>query len=334
MIHNLLSNQTLSNQPTPLVKRFSPMSGVGEDLSTASTYEEAMRMSKLGFTPIQKKMQTLTGEPRLGHKVLYNSITGEQLSVVKDEYTVISNEEAFNTAEDLVEQEGFTFQTSNIQKGGARCRLILSGPEAIIAGEKYTSYAIFNNSFDLSKSVSIQFMFMRLACLNGLMRKAPHCNSSISLAHFGQKETKLSRLSKFKTKFSKTLSYLQKEAELLRSTKLTRQEFIDEIIPIVVSHTFQRPITAKLTPQQGTRTQAYIMSILAAYDEIDTINYNDTALKVQLALSDTDSHLAPFVNRKNRADLYLDRITQNNTIMSTANMATNYIIKSRKLEVA
>lgn len=330
MNNNLLQSSAPSVRKAVL-KRFSPVDGVGVDLKNATSYSEAMGISGLGFIPEQELLATVKdGRAITGYKALFNSLTGEQLSVVKKEYTVISNDEAFNTAEDLVSFEGFKYETSNTQNGGARSRLILSGPSAFIAGEEYTPYAVFNNSFDLSKSVCIQFMFMRLACLNGLMRKAPHCNSTIALSHFGHKETKLKRLTEFRNNFAATLGYLQREATILQSTPLTRKEFKDEIVPFIVAHTFQRPINAQLTPQQRTRTEAYVTSIMKAYDEVDTANYNDTAFKAQLALSDIDSHLAPFVNR-NRADLYLDRVLQSGTLLSTANAAANYIIGTRKL---
>lgn len=313
--------------------RFSPTDGIGVDIKNATTYGDALILSGLGFIPEQQRLATIdTGREIKGYKALFNSITGAQLSVVKNEYTVISNEEAFSTSEDLVAFEGFKYEVSNMQKDGARSRLLLSGPNVYIGGEEYTPYAVFNNSFDLTKSVCIQFMFMRLSCLNGLMRKAPHCNSTLALSHFGQKETKLKRLTQFRNNFAATLAYLQREADLLQSTTLTRSEFENEVVPVVVSHVFQRPITAQLTPQQQTRTQAYITSIMTAYDAVDTANFNDTAFKAQLAFSDVDSHLAPFVNR-NRPDLYLDRILQSGTVLSTANVATNYIMTSRSLRV-
>ena len=329
---NLISKPKNQIRET-ILRRFSPLEGVGVDLKNASTYSEALTLSGLGFTPQQERMATISNNrPITGYKALFNSITGKQLSVVKDEYMVISNGESFMTAEDLVTYEGFKYEVSNMQRDGARSRLILSGPSIFIEGEEYTPYAVFNNSFDLTKSVCIQFMFLRLACLNGFMRKAPKCNSTIALSHFGQKETKLKRLNQFRNNFAAAVNYLQREAAVLQSTKLTREEFHNEIVPLVVAHTFQRPASAPITAQQQVRTEAYITSLMQAYDAVDTQNYKDTAFKVTLALSDADSHLAPFVNR-GRADLYLDRILQNGTVLSTANVATNYIIHSRNLVI-
>lgn len=325
-----INNPNLLTQS--VLRRFSPLDGIGVDLSAATSYQEALTLSGLGFNPIQEKMTTQSGRPITGYKALFNSITDTQLSVVTNQYTVISNEEAFQTAEDLVDFEGFKYEMSNMQKDGARSRLILSGPNVFIAGEEYTPYAVFNNSFDLSKSVCIQFMFMRLACLNGLMRKAPHCNSTIALAHFGKKEEKLKKLTKFRNRFAITLNYLQREAEALQSTPLTRAEFKDEICQFAAAHSFQRKKGQVLTDVQQARQDDFILAALQAYDAIDTANYNNTAFKAQLAFADIDSHLAPFVNR-NRADLYLDRILQSNAILSTANAVSNYLIKSRHIVI-
>lgn len=329
---NLLTSEQ-SNIRQIILGRFSPIDGIGVDIRNAKNYGEALTLSGLGFTPIQEKLITeSTGRKITGFKALFNSFTSEQLSVVKNEYTVITNEEAFTTAEDLVAYEGFKYEISNIQKGGARSRLLLSGPNVYIAGEEYTPYAVFNNSFDTTKSVCIQFMFMRLSCLNGLMRKAPQCNSTISLAHFGQKETKLKKLTAFRNSFAVTLNYLQRESAALQATPLTREEFKNEIVPMAAAHIFQRAPLTQLSEQQMARTEAYMMAVMQAYDAIDTINFNDTAFKAQLAFSDTDSHLAPFVNR-GRPDLYLDRILQSGTVLSTANAVTNYLINTRKINV-
>jgi hypothetical protein len=313
-----------------VLKRFSPIEGVGIDLSQATNYQEALKVSGLGFTPVQEQLVTAGGVIVKGHKALYNSITNEQLSVVKKEYMVLTNEEAFQTAEDLVNYEGFKYEASNMQKGGTRSRLILSGPNAFIAGEEYTPFAVFNNSFDATKSVCIQFMFMRLACLNGMMRKAQQCNSTISLAHFGQKEAKLKALTQFRHSFAATMRYLQKEAEALQITPLTREEFKNEIATFAANYTFKRTLAQKLTSTQTARNEAFILSALQAYDAIDTANYDGTAFKAQLAFADVDSHMAPFVNR-GRADIYLDRILQSDTTLSAANAVTNYILKSRNI---
>jgi len=313
--------------------RFSPVDGVGVDIKNASTYEEALKLSGLGFTPLEEKLVTeSTGRVITGYKALFNSITQRQLSVVKNEYTVISNEEAFSTAEDLVAYEGFKYEVSNMKRDGARSRLILSGPNVYIAGEEYTPYAIFNNSFDTTKSVCIQFMFLRLACLNGLMRKAPSCNSTLALSHFGQKEAKLKRLTEFRNTFAITLNYLQREAAVLQSIPLSREEFRNELAPLAASHVLQRKPNTPLTEQQQAKNEAYIMAAMKAYDAIDTTNFDGTAFKAQLAFADVDSHLAPFMNR-GRPDIYLDRILQSDTVLSAANVITNYIIESRNVRI-
>ena len=313
-----------------VMQRFSPLDGIGKDLTIYSSYDYALRESGLGFTPRVARLYSDADEKIEGYKAIFNG--DKLLSVVKDDYTVVSNAEAFSIAEDLVDSEGFTYTVSNIQKNGARCRLILSGPTVQIAGEDFTPYAVLNNSFDLSRSISVQFMFLRMACLNGILRRGHGITSSISLTHFGEKDTKLKRLSQFRTGFSKSLDYLKREAEALRNTPFTKEEFRNEILPNLISHVFQRPDSTQLTERQQSRTQAFIESVLSAYDAEDTSEFNGTAYKVMLTMTDLDSHLAPFVNRSN-PDVYINRVLQTETIMSMANYATNYIISTRKIKI-
>ena len=313
-----------------VLKRFSPLDGIGKDLTQATSYKDAMHSALLDFEPQVKALKTVEEVPIVGYKGIFNE--DKLLSVVKDDYTVVSNMEAFAVAEELVKEEGFNYCTSNIQKDGARCRLVLSGPATYIEGEVFTPYAIFNNSFDLSRSISIQFMFERLVCLNGMMRRAPGVSSSIYLTHFGEKDPKLQRLTDFKINFEYTFNYLQKEAHAFVNTPFTKDEFRKEFLPELISHIFQRKPNAPLSERQMVRTQSFIESVLSAYDADDTQNFNNTAYKVLLTMTDLDSHLAPFVNRSN-PDVYINRVLQTETLMSMANFAANYIIKTRKLHI-
>lgn len=313
-----------------VMRRFSPLDGIGKDLTSETNYYEALNKSGLGFLPAVKKLYLEDNTKVNGYKALYNGNT--LLSVVKDDYTVISNEEAFSIADDLVREDNFTYVTGNIEKGGARCRLVLSGPTIDIAEEDFTPYVILNNSFDLSRSVSIQFMFMRLVCLNGLMRRVPGMTSSIVLTHFGEKDTKLKRLVRFRDTFTDTLAYLRKEAEVFKDTPLSKEEFRKEILPELIKHVFQRDVAAPLSEKQQQRTQSFIESVLSAYDSADTENFNGTAYKVLLTMTDLDSHLVPFVNRNN-PDIYINRVLQSEAIVSMANFIGNYIIKTRGLKI-
>lgn len=329
-----VSNNLLNTDPDRIrkavMKRFSALDGIGKDLTQTTSYEEALQLSGLGFEPVVKKLKTVDDVPVEGYKGLYND--DKLLSIVKGDYTVVSNQEAFSVADALVKEEGFKYCVSNIQKDGARCRLVLSGPQVYIANEIFTPYAIFNNSFDLSRSISVQFMFERLVCLNGLMRKAPGVSSSIYLTHFGEKDPKLKRLSDFKISFEQTFAYLQKEAAAFLKVPMTKEEFRKEILPKVVSHVFQRSEDTPLSERQMSRTQSFIESVLSAYDADDTQEFNNTAYKVILAMTDVDSHLAPFINRSN-PDVYINRVLQTETLMSLANFTANYIIKTRNLKI-
>lgn len=314
-----------------ILRRFSPLDGIGKDLRSATTYEEALKISGLGFTPEVHKLETVgSKKPAEGYKAIFNG--DKILSVVQNAYTVVSNEEAFAVAEDLVKEDGFKYEVSNMSRNGARSRLVLSGPNVDIGGEAFTPYAIFNNTFDLSRAISIQFMFMRLVCLNGMMRRAPGVTSCIHLAHFGEKASTLRKLAQFEISFVKTLKYLQQEAQALQSVEFTREEFQKEMLPQIVGHVFHRPIDAPITQKQTIRTQAFIDSVMSAYDSQDLANFSNTAYKVLLTMTDVDSHLAPIVDHKN-PDIYINRILQIGTIQSLANFAADYLIKTRHIKI-
>lgn len=306
---------------TSALSRFSPLDGIGQDLRAAKTYEEALAISGLGFIPAEEKLVTVHGVPVVGYKALFNG--PDLLSVVKKEYLTVSNTEAFLTADDLVAFENFVYEVSNMVNHGAKSRLFLSGPIVMIEGEEFTPYAVFNNSFDLSKSVSVEIVFLRAVSKSGYMRRGPGIESSVTFTHFGAKEPKLKKLARFKAAFSKTVGYLQMEASKLRALPYTRLQFIEEIIPIAVAHAFQRPKDTPITQRQQSRVLAFVESLLSAYDTPDLQPFDGTAYKAVLAMADIDSHLPPFINRGN-ADLYANRLLQDGLRPSLANTVANY----------
>lgn len=313
---------------TTVLGRFSPFDGIGEDLRSVTGYDEALEVSGLGFEPRIELMQTIADRQLInGYKAIFNE--KDLLSVVKNEYTVVSNREAFAVSEDLKDFENFTYEVSNMVNYGAKSRLFMSGPIVLIEGEEFTPYAVFHNSFDLSKSVSIQIMFLRMASKSGFMRRGPGVKSSVTFAHFGAKEPKLEKLNQFKYSFAVTLGFLQKEAAELRAMPLTRDQFVDDIIPLAVSHAFQRPKDEPITDRQQNRVISFVETILSAYDSPDLSNFDGTAYKAVLAMADIDSHAAPFVNRGN-ADLYINRILQDNGLRpSLANTVANHFKSSK-----
>lgn len=312
-----------------LLKRFSPLDGIGADLRGVTDYEAAMQVSKIGFIPEEKKLLTADGKNVPTHKAIFNG--DELVSVVKKNYNTIPNMEAFEVAEDLVNSNGFNYEVGSVQGAGKVSRLALAGETMNILGDDFIPYAVITNSFDCSTGLSFKFMLLRVVCLNGMVREWKNASSSIWLSHTTTKENRLNQLGNAVNKAMEVKALMQKEADVLSNTPFTRDEFTKEIIPQIISKVYPQRKLNNITEGRGENINKLIATTLAAYDADDTQNFNNTAYKVLLTMADLDSHLS---TKNQDPNVYLNRILQNGLInTSLVNLVGNYLLSSRGIKL-
>lgn len=316
--------KVLEDKRRILSRRFSPLDGIGTDLRGETSYQEAMRVSGVGFEPVEKDLITLDGIEISTHKAIFNGTN--LLSVMKKGYTTIPNMEAFRLAEDLVAEGDFKYEVGSIQNNGKTSRLILSGDVTNILGEAFLPYAVLSNSFDGSSGLSLKIMYLRLACLNGLVREWEEASSSIWLPHTSTKEKRVEQLMLAANKSLEVRRNIEKEAEILSQVPFSREEFAKEIIPKVIAKAYApQEKLLNLTERQQNHVTELIATTLAAYDAEDLQNFNGTAYKVLLTMADLDSHMK---TRTKDPNVYINRLLQNGLIgASLTNIVGNYMLK-------
>jgi hypothetical protein len=161
--------------------------------------------------------------------------------------------------------------------------------------------------------------------LNGLTRYLGGKKNQlwIKVQHSNSVDSKIRIANDTMKNYAKEVEAIKAETNAFMNTKMSRKEFEQEIIPVMLG-------AMKLNPENEkegnvAKINQVIQKALSAYDAEDTQNYNNTAYKVILAMTDLESHLEPFRDTQNPS-LYMNRVLSG--MMWTTAIAT-YIANTR-----
>ena len=320
-----------------VLKRFSMFDSVGQDLTDCDTLDEALATAGLNYTGIKTPIYLPDGTPIENFwAVTKDSDPQAVLGVVGNQYHPIGNAEAFDVAGAIVdsgyaryEVGGAALKAKNIEDG-AKSFLVLRGDDFDIAGDVFNSFVLFRNSFDGSSGVQYQIICQRLVCLNGMVRylgkKA--AQFSIKIQHSKSAPQRIRETREVMENYLQQIEEMKREAQLFINTPMSRAEFEREILPQVLKE-------RKLVENDKERSKGFervertISQIISAYDADDVQNFNGTAYKVLLALSDWETHSEPLRDCGNN-QVYLNRIAKG---MVTTSFIAKYIAETRNLGV-
>lgn len=105
-----------------------------------------------------------------GSRVLFRSDTGEQLSIVSDEYRVVQPGEVLDFFQDLVALQGFKLTTAGVLYGGRRFwALADTGREMDVLGkDRVKGMLLLTTSCDGTLATTAMFTTVRVVCNNTL----------------------------------------------------------------------------------------------------------------------------------------------------------------------
>ena len=323
-----------------IMRRFSMFDGAGFDLTKADSYEEALSVAKLDYSANKEPLYLKSGYELPNNFAITKSDNPELvLGVVGNQYQVVGNKEAFSVAEEIVQEGWARYEVGGPSLGSknridySRAFLVLRGDDFTLSedsNEVFNSFIVIHNSFDGSTGVQYQFLCQRLVCLNGLTR------------YLGGKKQQL----RFNIQHSKTaMERIQVAQELLKNrrdeieaikreaaafihTPFSRQEFKKEIIPLLLK---QQKLTQddKERIRGQERIERVIEQVVQAYEADDVQNYNNTAYRVILAMSDWETHASPLRDTGND-QIYMNRIAKG--MLATRTIA-EYIAKTRNISI-
>lgn len=148
--------------------RTKPWHGLGTEVKSAPTSNDALVYAGLDWTVDQKDVYTEDGSMILGYKANTRSTDDSILGIVSDRYKVVQNEEAFQFTDDLL-GEGVTYETAGSLQGGRKVWMLAKLPHRyIIGGDEITPYMVVMNSHDGSSGIKVAMTPIRVVCQNTL----------------------------------------------------------------------------------------------------------------------------------------------------------------------
>lgn len=298
-----------------ILKRFSMFDGVGYDLTDTSSYDEALEAAGLDYTAEKLKTYLEDGMEIPGYYATVKSDDHSKvLGMVSNQYTCVSNKDAFAVAEEMV-NEGFgRYEVGGPAMGSrrsvdyARSFLTLRGDDFEIEDDIFHSFIVFNNSFDGSTGVRYRVICERVVCLNGMVRYlgGEKNQFDINIQHSKTALDKIQMANKIMKQRVNDIEMIKKEAAAFIAQGFTRAQFEKEIVPLVLK--VKKVVENDKDRERGQeRIDNMVAQLISAYDADDVQNYNNSAYKVLLALSDWETHSAPLRDTGN-GHIYMNRI--------------------------
>ena len=296
-------------------KRFSMFDNAGLDLTGCTTYEDAMHSAGIDYN-VKKVPIYLGGGIEIpdNFATVRDGAENEVLGIVGKQYTPVNNMDAFNIAEELVNEGNAAYEVGGPCLGSknrvdySRSFLTLRGEDFDINGDNFNSFIIFNNSFDGTTGIQYKVVCQRVVCLNGMVRLLGGKKSQlfINIQHSKRAEDKIRKAHEIIIQHQEELRMIQEEAKMFAEINFPKSRFENEIIPLILKK--KGMVEKDKERERGhERVERVVHELLEAYNADDTQNYNNSAYKVILALSDYESHSEPLRNTGNN-QVYMNRV--------------------------
>lgn len=320
-----------------ILKRFSMFDNAGLDLTGHTDYTEVLEAAGLDYKVKKVPLYIEGGFEVPGRFATVREDAPDQaLGIVGSSYVPMNNEDAFEIADELVNNMGYTYEA-----GGAciaakdkidysKSFLVCRGEDFNIGDDIYNVFPLFRNSFDGTTGVQVMFIAQRVVCLNGMVRLLGGRKSQlyINIQHSRNTEEKLQKAKQLIISQHNEIEEIKREANLFINQKFTKEQFKKEIIPLIL--TKKGLVEKDKERERGQeRIEKTVSELVQAYNAEDTQNYNNTMYKVILALSDYETHASPLRNTGN-GQVYMNRILKG-MVLTTA--AAQYLQNQYNLKV-
>lgn len=305
-------------------KRFSMFDNAGLDISSCTSLDEALSASGLDYRV--KKVPIYLGsgaEIPNSYATVREDNENVALGIVGSQYVPVNNADAFDVAAELVDEGLATYEVGGPSLGSrntvdyGRSFMVLRGEDFEIGDDTFNSFIVFNNSFDGTTGVQYKVICQRLVCLNGMVRYLGGKKSQlfINIQHSKTAPNRIQRAREIIMTHNTELQLMKEEAKAFANTHFSQAQFEKEIIPLILKKKGMVENT-KERERGADRVERVVSELLEAYNADDTQNYNNSAYKVVLALSDYESHSEPLRNVGNN-QVYMNRILKGMVLTTT-----------------
>lgn len=226
-----LNTEMLNNRP--VWSRIANGSFNGRDSETL------LKDKDLDWTVSKRPLFDGNGNKSTGYGV-YRDDTDECLGVVKSQYNVLQNREAFGFLDNLVQDNILQYENVFSTHGGRKLMLVARMPtvDTVHTGDASLRYIVFTTSHDGTAGIRIIPTHVRVACANMLgqvTRIAKKHGNLMQLRHTGNMHDRLNQVHKALSLMDEAFTDFTKNSQILASKKITAQDVyrvLDEVFPI------------------------------------------------------------------------------------------------------
>lgn len=265
--------------------REKPWHGLGTQVEAAPTSGDALRMSGLDWTVVQRNIQVCGGAKIKNYKANVRDSDGSVLGVVSDRYKIVQNFEAFEFTDSLIGGE-VRYETAGSLNNGRKIWLLARLPEREIVGDKTEPYLCFTNTHDGSGAIRVCMTPIRIVCNNTLNLALGTAKRTWSVRHTGDMQSKMHEARICLEMANAYMDELSQTADHLANTTVPRDklgEILDEMFPI----------TEDSTDREKRNLQKLKDEYMVCYYAPDILKFRGTAWGAVNAMSDMISHNAP-----------------------------------------
>mgnify|MGYP003132298698 CR=1 FL=1 len=176
MGHELLNNDAM------FYVGQTPWHGLGEKLEIAPNTEEALKLAKLNWEVYKTKtmIKIYDGEWKrwkdkyheTGYCCTFRLDEKKEpviLGHVSKKYEVLQNQDAFQPFDEVLLDQGYTYETAGAVKNGEKIWILAKSPnQEMVGDDKVDSYVLLFNSHNGSTGVTMKPTMIRVVCNNTL----------------------------------------------------------------------------------------------------------------------------------------------------------------------
>lgn len=298
---------------------------LGNEISGCQKTDVALKLSGLDYK-VEKR--PITVEMSNGEHVVvedkFATVRSDNnlvLGVVGKDYCVLDNQEGFEFIDDIIGENGADFETAGSWDKGRRAFIVAKTEPINICGDDFAPYILFTNSHDGSGSIKAMFTPVRLICNNALVLAEKEAQIKISIRHSKNAKDRLKIAQEVLLANSKYLESIKKKAEIMNTTRLTREEFSGLAKEI---SGFEKD----MTNIKRERAQAMWNEIMTRYDAPDLQKFDETVWRAVQCVSDWECHTVPLRNTNN-PEIQLNRVMAG---MLVLNKFMELLVKKRKVK--
>ena len=237
MAHNLATGK--DGKPAMMFTGETPWHGLGTKLENPATAAEAIKAAGLDWKVVMQDIRR-GDKPVDGYKAVVREDTDAVLSVMKDSYTPIQNQAAFEGIDKLVGSKQAIYHTAGALGKGEKVWMMAKLPGDVVVkgtdGDKIEKFLLLSNSHDGSQALRIFFTPVRVVCqntLNAALGKAGR--EGVAIRHTVNAESRFEEARKILGISLKFYDDFEARVNRFREVKMNAkllEAYINEVMPV------------------------------------------------------------------------------------------------------